>query len=327
MRRTLLVICLTLVPFLLSAQNYGLINVSVADMKLEPDYESATDSQALLGTPVLMLDRKGYWNLVQTPEGYQGWVSDMQVTPKSPEEARLWRESGRVIVTDYYSIVRTGPSGDSPVVSDALMGDIFELTGGDVRKRGYRSERLRWCGVRFPDGREGFIPADAVTDFREWAASRCASGESITATAKGFLGFPYLWGGISVKGFDCSGLVRHAYFMNGLILLRNASQQIHTGEDVPMGASLNKLSERLEPADLIMFGKITPENPFPRASHVGIYLGDTRFIHSSLMVRINSISPDMADFYDSKQIIAVRRIIGHEGETGITRIISHPWYF
>ena len=56
-----------------------------------------------------------------------------------------------------------------------------------------------------------------------------SSGEDIVRTARMFLGFPYLWGGLSPKGLDCSGLVRMSYFMNGLILLRDARQQIDTG--------------------------------------------------------------------------------------------------
>lgn len=327
MKKLLLGICLFFLPVTVLAQEKGLINVSVADMKLSPDYESPTDSQALLGTPVLILGRDGRWSLVRTPDGYRGWVPDMQVTPLDSAGAESWKRADRVIVTGYYTLVRSFASGNAPVVSDAVMGDIFELAGGDAGQHRSRSGRTGWQNVRFPDGREGYIPSDAVTPFREWAASRRATPESITSAAKGFLGFPYLWGGLSVKGFDCSGLVKHTYFMNGVILLRNASQQMNIGEEIPLGSSPLELAAGMEPADLIMFAKPTPENPDPRASHVGIYLGGNLFIHSSLIVRINSILPDRADFYDSKQIIAVRRIIGREGGPGITRIISHPWYF
>lgn len=326
MKRILPVVILITLRILCPAQQRGLINVSVADMKLSPDYESSTDSQALLGTPVLMLERDGYWNLVETPEGYRGWVTDLQVIPTDPDEFEAWKKAERVIVTEHFTLIRAEAADDSQVISDAIMGDILELGGETGCRRRHCAEAQYLC-VGFPDGRSGWIPRDAVTPFREWAASRRADRKGLTSAAEGFTGVQYLWGGLSVKGFDCSGLVKMTYFMNGLILLRNASQQAGTGEEVPVEGTPEELARRLQPGDLIMFANVNPEDPSPRPSHVGISLGGDRFIHSSLMVRTNSILPGRADYYDSKHIIGVRRITGHEGEPGVTRIIDHPWYF
>lgn len=94
-------------------------------------------------------------------------------------------------------------------------------------------------------------------------------------------GVPYLWGGTSVKGVDCSGMVKTAYFAGGIVIARDASQQALTGE------RLARRRPRCLKGDLIFFG-----NPASgRVTHVAMYLGEGRFIHSAGRVKINSLDP------------------------------------
>lgn len=299
-------------------QKRALVSVSVIDMKEKPDYESATVSQAILGTPVEVDAREGYWNHITTPEGYQGWVTDMNIAPLSEKEFSEWKKAERVILTDYFSLFYEKPDFDSQVIGDGVMGGIVETEAAEFEKNSI------FLKVKLPDGRVGYIEKRDIEPLDQWISSREATPENIASTAKQFLGFPYLWGGLSTKGFDCSGLVKLTYFMNGIILLRDASQQVKTGKDIDFKDILTSL----EKGDLLYFGTKTASNPNPRISHVGIYLENGKFIHSSLMVKVNSLLPGEDDSYKSKSLIRVRRMLGCEDtEAGIVSIKNHPWYF
>ena len=150
--------------------------------------------------------------------------------------------------------------------------------------------------------------------------------EKIIAEAEKLLGVPYLWGGMSAKGVDCSGLVRISHIMNGILLPRNASQQVFCGDrvEIPRQARKDKNDNgantydregalaavaNLERGDLVYFGTpATDEKPM-RITHVGIYLGNNRIIHSSHRVRINSLIPGDADYYEnSHRLVAATRL-------------------
>jgi cell wall-associated NlpC family hydrolase len=130
------------------------------------------------------------------------------------------------------------------------------------------------------------------------------------------MGSPYLWGGASSKAMDCSGFVKLVYFMEGIILARDASQQARYGEPVDF-SSRNSLL----PGDLLFFG-----SNGEHITHMGIYLGDGNFIHSSGMVRINSIVPGDPRYVEARKIAAARRIMNSLNTEGIVRVKDHPWY-
>jgi cell wall-associated NlpC family hydrolase len=146
--------------------------------------------------------------------------------------------------------------------------------------------------------------------------------EKIIAEAEKLLGVPYLWGGMSAKGVDCSGLVRISHIMNGILLPRNASQQVKCGTEIIVSrpdiegkseaevkAGYNsRLAEtaikNLQRGDLVFFGNTQTR----RITHVGIYIGQGKIIHSSHRVRINSLIPGEADYYENahRLIAAIR---------------------
>ena len=104
-----------------------------------------------------------------------------------------------------------------------------------------------------------------------------------------------MWGGMSAGLFDCSGLVGFCYFMAGIQLPRDASQQIGCGVPVDF--------EDMQAGDLVFFGE-------KRVGHVALCTGPGRIIHSSQIVRENSLIPGEPDYY-GRHIIGIRRIIGH----------------
>jgi cell wall-associated NlpC family hydrolase len=126
----------------------------------------------------------------------------------------------------------------------------------------------RWIRVRLPSGESAYVQKGDVRR-REAGASRPRGSESdLVGTARRFLGIPYLWGGMTPLGVDCSGFVSQVYGVNGYGLLRDAHQQF----DDPRARAVEK--DGLRPGDLVFFGKT-------KITHVGLYVGEGRFIHAT----------------------------------------------
>jgi len=128
------------------------------------------------------------------------------------------------------------------------------------------------------------------------------------------LGVPYLWGGTSTKGMDCSGFTKTVYLMNGYVIPRDASQQITAGNDVDPQLELKNLQK----GDLMFFGRKATDSTRQRVTHVGIWLGNNEgeFIHASGRVKIGSIDPE-SSFYDEfnrNRYLGSRRYLGEKDE-------------
>ena len=136
-----------------------------------------------------------------------------------------------------------------------------------------------------------------------------------------------MWGGTSIKNVDCSGLTRSTFFLNGILLPRNASQQAYCGIPVEP-ADGPRFWESLQPGDLVFWGREATADKPAKATHVGIYIGDSRFIHASHVVRINSFDREQPDFYDRKPL-CFKRILGQQDlpGTGILSVKNSPYYF
>jgi cell wall-associated NlpC family hydrolase len=185
--------------------------------------------------------------------------------------------------------------------------------------RGKAVKKGRFLACMLPSGRTGWVPKADVADFSAWTASRHPDGESIVETAMRFLGVPYMWGGTSIKEADCSGFVLCTYFMNGILLPRNTSQQVRAGVPVEL--------DSLQPGDLLFFGTPATDDKPERINHVGIYIGNDRFIHSSQLVRINSLIEGQPDYYARKPIRACRIIGNQDCGKGVVSIANSGVYF
>ena len=191
-----------------------------------------------------------------------------------------------------------------------------------------------------PDGRKGWTPAADLQPFAEWAGKQAITAENIVKTALQFEGTPYLWGGASSKGLDCSGLVRLTFFMNGHLLPRNASQQVNYGREIIMECDhsiapdsdklykeMVKRTQHLQPGDLVFFGTPGTLVKKEKITHVGIYIGGGKIIHASHKVRINSLIPGEKDYYEnSHKLLKARRYINWQGP-GMVPTIQSPAYF
>ncbi len=294
----------------LGAEIYGVTTQSVVNFRTSGKYSAESATQAMMGTPVKVLEKKGGWTRAITPEGYISWVTSGSIEYMDEAEFNRYMEAKKVVVTDKYVTLYEEPNEKSLMVSDAVWGNILLDLG---------NSGLFWKKVSIADGREAYVKKSAVEDFGKWMDSRNPTAENIIATAKQFIGVPYMWGGTSIKAVDCSGFTKSTYFLNGLVLARDASQQCYTGDDVDITKYVNDSTytvealENLKKGDLIFFGKkATPEKK-ERITHVGIYIENGIFIHSATKVRINSLIPTDANYYTgSKNLVRAQRIIGNQ---------------
>lgn len=286
----------------LEGNTQGVIKISVANLRSRPAHSSELVTQATLGTPVKVYKKDGGWYYIQTPDGYLAWVDYGGVTPISDEAYSTWKASDKVIYLEPFGFAYEQPLGDAPVVSDLVAGNILELLG----------ERNGFYEVRYPDDKKGFIEVNKAQPYRDWVASLNPTGETLIETSKSLLGLPYLWGGTSPKGVDCSGYTKTIFFLNGIILPRDASQQIHTGMEVDSTRDF----ENLEPGDLLFFGRKATETSAERVIHVGMWIGDDKFIHSMGDVHISTFDSEDPEFdqYNYDRYLRTKRILDQEDE-------------
>ena len=312
MKRWLTAMAAGLLSMMAAAQGYGVVDISVANLRATPDYDAEMVSQALLGTPVHLLQHadKNGWPEVQTPDTYTGWVHKDAVTPLSFEEYHAWNAAPKIVVTALSGIVTDRPSKRAGTVSDVVAGDRLK----DLGRQG------RYYRVGFPDGRTGFLRKDLGLPEETWRKGLQRTPEAIVATALTLNGFPYLWAGMSPKGMDCSGFVRTVLFLHDVIIPRDASQQAPKGERI-YG------TKDLQPGDLVFFGR--KDTAAPKVSHVGLYIGNGRFIHSLGLVKIGSFSPEdpLYDAYNAGRYLFASRILPFiDREEGLDTTLTNPYY-
>lgn len=284
--------------------------ISVACIRTKPGHDAEMATQAIMGQPLRILDNKGSWYRVQTPDGYIGWVINTSIAHKTDAQMAQWRKAPRLVVTSpYQTRVWADKTTTSPrnVVSDLVLGNILE---GDFNPK---QKRIH---VTLPDGRTGWVDTRDVTPVETWASQEF-NPDLILDTAYSMEGTPYLWGGTSVKSLDCSGLAKVSYLANGIILMRDASQQALTGKRIEATDW-----PQCQAGDLLFFGNAKTG----RVTHVAIYDHDGNYVHSSGRVKRNSVNPEAEGYLTTPFLNAVR-INGNIGTPGITYVREHPWYF
>lgn len=294
---------------------YGVINLSVSNVRTNPDHPAELSTQSLLGTPIKVL-KKGQWGffLVQTPDGYISWLDDDGFQMMNETEWNEWKQSQKIIYTNEFGWAYEKPDKSSQHISDLVAGNLLKIL----------NEEKDFYFVEFPDKRTAYVLKSESEKFDQWYSSLNPSGESILSTAYRFMGVPYLWGGTSSKGMDCSGFTKTVYFLNGIILPRDASQQVHTGELVDTKNGW----ENLQAGDLLFFGSKADGERKERITHVAIYIGDGDFIHAAGRVRINSFNkakPYYSEYRDNA-FIRAKRILTSIGKNGIEKIMDNEFY-
>ena len=206
--------------------------LSEVNLREEPDYTAEMGTQALMGTVVEITGEKGYWRQVTTPEPYSAWCTELGLTEMKHDRLAAYIAAPKYICTSLHSSVRRGASANSEQICDLSAGDLVRIVMTEG-KNPKPSIKKGWAEVMLPSGTKGWTPENDLADFTSWAQAfrTKESPEAIIATAKSLLGVPYLWGGASSKGVDCSGFTRLAWFMNGRLIPRTASPEAAIGRD------------------------------------------------------------------------------------------------
>ena len=280
----------------------GVIKISVANLRSKPSHSAELVTQAILGTPVKVYKKDGGWYYIQTPEGYLAWVDYGGVTPFTNNDLATWKAAEKMIYLKTYGFAYENANTESQVISDLVAGNILEFAG----------EESNFYKIKYPHGKVGYIEKSHAQPYEQWLTGLKPSGESLVETSKTMMGIPYLWGGTSAKGVDCSGYTKTIFFLNGIIIPRDASQQIHTGIEV----DTEKKFENLIPGDLLFFGRKATDSSPERVIHVGMWIGDNKFIHSMGDVHISNMDPDAEDFdeYNYNRYLRTKRVLGQEDE-------------
>jgi len=231
------------------------INVSVANLYADPDFNSPVVTQGLLGESCETIDSSGNWLKIRQWDGYESWAHQFFGL------ARGSVYSGSHTVSDIHGIVFQNIAQTIPV-RDVTFGSALNAEPLD---------EANTYSVLLPDGVSGFYKGDLMNSTPD------PNRELIVLTAKRFLGSPYVWGGKSPKGFDCSGFVQTMFHSAGIDLPRDAHQQYDFFKDAAVDLESSTLG------DLHFFGtedKIT---------HVAMSTGGKTFIHSQGFVKEESL--------------------------------------
>lgn len=256
-------------------QEYGICRLSIVPLRAYGKEQAEMCSQLLFGEYYTVLQRSenGNWLKIQCqPDNYIGWIDHLHHTPISEEH---WSS---LAMSSYGILTAPGQLKFKQFMLNLLQGSLLP----------YRPDDL------FPEA----IPQQLTI------ASGAQQGDfmKLKAICESFLGAPYLWGGKTMYGIDCSGLVQIAFRCCGYFLPRDASQQITVGTEV---ASL----EQVVPGDLCFFKKDNKIN------HVGILLNNSDIIHASGYVKVGKI--DSAGIIDQERLKLTHHLCG------IRRVLRH----
>ena len=275
----------------------ALVKISVANIRSNPAHSAELATQATMGTPLNVLKHEGDWYLVQTPDMYLAWVDKGGIQLMSDAEMQTWLNAEKLIFTKTFGAAYAEASDKSQVVSDLVAGDVVEMV----------AERGAFFEVKYPSGAKAFIKKEEARTYLDWVESLNPSEENLVNTSKSLMGLPYLWGGTSSKGVDCSGFTKTIYFLNGIVLPRDASQQVHAGKLIDTTRNFDKLI----PGDLLFFGRKATDSTSEKVVHVGMWIGNSQFIHSLGNVHVSSVDTTSMDFdeYNYNRYLRTKRIL------------------
>jgi cell wall-associated NlpC family hydrolase len=265
----------------------AIVRRDTADLRAAPSAESELVDQAHYGENVRVLGESDIWRYVQGADQYFGWIplDDLGVMTGYAE---------RYLVAVLLADVRDAPRRDAEVIARLPAGTSvpatmagMEQTDGTHRPIPYHHPE-GWRETHLgPGWRTGYVALAELVDVRT-LPNRYPTAEDYLKTAESFMGVPYLWGGTTALGLDCSGFVQQVYRLNGVALPRDADQQAMLGRKV----------EEARAGDLMFFGA-------DRVTHVALATSKTEFIHAPMkggVVEHNRLGGD-------RKLVGIRRYL------------------
>jgi hypothetical protein len=228
---------------------FGICNLAIIPLRFEPSDKSEIVSQVLFGEHFEVLEQLKQWSKIKLQyDDYEGWVDSKQYQIISESEYNQLSEDAIVLNADLVEYI-TAPN--NLLLPITLGSSLSFLNHGDINTSNFNFEGTKISGIK--------------------------SKNCLLNTAFMFLNAPYLWGGKTPFGVDCSGFTQMVYKLNGYKLMRDASQQSKQGEAL-------SFIEESEPGDLAFF-----DNEEGNIIHVGIIMDDNYIIHASGKVRIDRL--------------------------------------
>jgi len=229
--------------------NYGISNLSIVPMRNEAADQSEMVNQVIFGEHFKVLEIRKKWSKIRLAhDSYEGWICNKQWIEIEEDIYKQLDKEVATITTDILDIITK--NHHQPIVIGSILPSY---------KSGHaliNNEMYQFDGLTTP----GFIKKDKLVE-----------------NALMYLNAPYLWGGRSPLGIDCSGFTQMVYRLQGVDLPRDAYQQAEVGTTL-------SFVEESEPGDLAFF-----DNAEGKITHVGIILEDNHIIHASGKVRIDRI--------------------------------------
>jgi gamma-D-glutamyl-L-lysine dipeptidyl-peptidase len=228
---------------------FAICNLSSIPLRIEPSDRSEIVSQVLFGEHFEILEKDNQWSKIKLHyDNYEGWIDSKQYQILSKENYDTLCKEAIILNSDLVEYIS---APNNILIPITLGASLSFLNHTDINTTNYEFEGLKTSGVK---------PKSSIID-----------------TAHMYLNAPYLWGGKTPFGIDCSGFTQMVYKLNGYKLLRDASQQATQGEVL-------SFIEESEPGDLAFF-----DNDEGKIIHVGIMLEDNYIIHASGKVRIDRL--------------------------------------
>ena len=260
----------------------GTVNAEGSSLRVR---SQANTNSAVLGSlshgtqvEVNAVTESGWYQI--SYNGAAGYVSGDYLTVADAAQLPVEKEPVYARVTASALNVRSGPGTDYEKTDKLSAGTVVEVL----------EESNGWYKID-----SGYISAEyaVIVD-----AASATLGSEIANYALTFVGYPYVYGGSSPSGFDCSGFTKYVYAQFGISLNRSASNQLDNGTPVSMS--------ELQPGDLVLFKKSGTGSK--RASHVGIYIGGNQFVHASTST-VGVIVSNMSDAYYTSGFVGGRRLV------------------
>lgn len=231
--------------------DYGICNLSVVPLRLEPSDSSEMVSQILLGEHFKVLEIRTKWSKIRLSfDSYEGWVDNKQFLLISENDFDILEKTPLILAKDLINFAEN----ELQLLSHVLIGSQLPF---------FKKDQFNIAGEYFS------MEGDVLTGKK--------GKENLVTTALQFLNTPYLWGGKTPIGIDCSGLTQLVYKLNGYTLKRDAKDQAMQGEVL-------SFIEESEPGDLAFF-----DNEVGNIVHVGIIMADHHIIHAHGKVRIDCL--------------------------------------
>ena len=269
----------------------GIINVSVAPIRDRSSHTAQMVDQAIMGNWVKILVENENWYLCQTHYNYVGWITKSAVHKCTNNFLSDWNEKARYRIKKLNSIIYSEPNMSSIPISDGVLNNRLNII----------KDLVDWSEVILPDGRVGFIEKQDIELITYDDTDLADQISIVISNALSMKGVPYLWGGNSSKGNDCSGFTQTAFMSSGIQLPRDARQQAKIGKLI--------IDDQLKEGDLLFFGT------GDRITHVGISMGGDKFIHQGSKlegkVDIHSLNPDspLYNSYRKETFLFAKRVI------------------